>query len=115
MATGNGAVAGLTGDNGGCSVFRNMERQMTNFGDIVTGDSPHAMSQSQSLPGESTTNMGETQDQLGADDSNNGALDWHSSSQFTWDKIPCEHKPFAAAAQCMMNSFHRGQAIEPEP
>jgi len=75
MATGNGAIAGPSGDNGGCNVFPNAEREMINFGDIVTGDSLHATSQSQSLPGESTIDMekqDQEQDQLGADHSNNG-------------------------------------------
>jgi len=34
---------------------------------------------------------------------------------FIWHNVPCVHKPFAAVAQCMMNSLHRGQVIEPEP
>jgi len=34
---------------------------------------------------------------------------------FIWHNVPCVHKPFATVAQCIMNSFHRGQVIEPEP
>jgi len=34
--------------------------------------------------------------------------------KFTWDDVLCEHKPFAAVAECNMMSCHRGQAIEPE-
>jgi len=30
-------------------------------------------------------------------------------------QIPCEHKPFAAAAQRTMNSFHGGQVLASEP
>jgi len=35
------------------------------------------------------------------------ALDWCSSSQFIWNNVPCEHKSFATAAQCTMNSDKR--------
>jgi len=34
---------------------------------------------------------------------------------FIWHNVPCVHKPFATVAQCIMNSFHRGQVIAPEP
>jgi len=34
---------------------------------------------------------------------------------FICDNVTCVHKPFAAVAQCIMNSFHGGQVFASEP
>jgi len=34
---------------------------------------------------------------------------------FTWHNVPCVHSPFAAAAQCIVNSCHLGQVFASEP